>query len=644
MASKLKIAAAALLLTASVGSAPARAEPAANVTYPANAAASQRLSDLPPSAWNQSAQSLKITPSPKALPPRGAGPGAANGREGTPHGQGPDAGVQPKTSFGGIGANGFIPPDPNIAVGKNDVNGFGYVVQVVNTEIAVFDKSGHLLTGPVQLNSLWKPLGGVCAGSTAGDPVVQYDAFADRWLVSQLGSQSAPFSECIAVSQTKDPRGAYNLYSYSFANNLNDYPKFGVWPTASNPAYLASYNLFANAQTFVGAELCAYDRNAMVSGAAAPAQICVNVPNDGNFLPSDLDGPTQPVDGTPGYFLNFETLSSLRLYQLSPDFAASPPTATLTQVSPDLAVPGFTEACNGGACIPQPNNQQLDSLADRLMYRLAYRVFGDHTAMVVNHSVVSGASVGLRWYELRQSAATSSQCSAFTSGAFYLCQQGTFAPDGAYRWMGSAAMDGAGNIALGYSLSIGSIYPSIAFTGRMPTMAAGLMGPETILQAGKGAQTTYNRWGDYTSLRIDPSDDTTFWYTNEYYTSNSRFFNYLWSTAIGSFTIGASATADFSLSASPSSLTVSRGSSNSTTVTVTAVNSTSSVTLGLSGLPKGVSGTFATNPVTATIGGSNSKLTISAGRNASAGSTAIISITGSNGGANHSTPLTLNIQ
>ena len=324
--------------------------------------------------------------------------------------------------------------------------GAGYIVQVVNTEISVYNKTGTLLTGPVQLDSLWTPLGGVCASSKAGDPIIQYDSVADQWLVTQLGSQSSPYYECIAVSQTGDPRGTYNLYSYPFNNNLNDYPKFGVWPTASNPAYLATYNLFSNGQTFVGSELCAYDRNAMTSGAANPAQLCFTIANDGNFLPSDLDGRSPPADRTPGYFLNFETLSSLRLYELSPDFSATPPSATLTLVTPDMTVASFAEACNGGVCIPQPNNERLDSLGDRLMYRLAYRVFSDHVAMVVNHSVMAGSSVGVRWYELRQSALSSTQCSSFTAGVFYLCQYGTFAPDSTYRWMGSAAMDGAGDM------------------------------------------------------------------------------------------------------------------------------------------------------------------------------------------------------
>jgi hypothetical protein len=384
----------------------------------------------------------------------------------------------------------------------------------------------------------------------------------------------------------------------------------------------------------LGGELCAYDRNAMISGLSNPAAICFTVANDGNFLPSDLDGATPPADGTPGLFLNFETSNSLRLYQLSPDFTAL--TGTLTQVTPDIAVAPFTQACNGGVCIAQPNSQKLDSLGDRLMYRLAYRMFGDHASMVVNHSVTAGSSVGVRWYELQAPAAT--------PGQFSLYQQGTFAPDSAYRWMGSAAMDGAGNIAIGYSKSSSSVYPSIAFTSRTPSMALGTMGTETILQGGAGAQTTYNRWGDYTALRIDPSDDTTFWYTNEYYTRNNPFFNFNWSTAIASFTVGGSNNPpDFSLAASPNSLTVRRGSNASTTVTITAINASSSVNLSVSGLPSRTSASFSPNPVTATTTGATSNLTISANRNAPTG-TYNLTVSGSNGSTSHATPLTLTVQ
>jgi hypothetical protein len=616
---------------------------AQTVSHPSSASVSPNLSDLPIDHFRQSPAELHIVPPAKPLPQRSPGPGGPQGHiQGEP---GSHNGIEPKTSFGGVGANGFIPPDPNIAVGKNDpVTGVGYIVQLVNSQFAVFDKTGKLITGPVSLSSLWSSLpgGGGCATNNAGDPVVQYDASAingdgttGRWLVTQLGSTSGPtYSECIAVSQNNNPSGAYYLYSYPFDTYLNDYPKFGVWPTATNSAYLASYNLFANGQNAAGAKLCAYDRTAMLAGANSPVSICKQVSDQG-FLPADLDGATPPPDGTPAYFLNFDSQSSLSLYQLSLDFTTS--TGTLNGPT-DIAVTPFTEACGGGTCIAQPNGQKLDSLGDRLMYRLAYRVFSgtggafDHASMVVNHSVLAGSSVGVRWYELRQTS---------PGGPLSVFQQGTFAPDSNYRWMGSAAMDGAGNIAIGYSKSSSSVYPSIAITSRTPAMPLGTMSTETILQAGVGAQTTYPRWGDYTSLRIDPSDDTTFWYTNEYYTKNSRLFNYMWATAISSFTVGASSNPpDFSLSTSSNSLTVRRGSSGSTTVTVGAVNGSSSVNLSVSGLPQRTSASFGTNPVPST---GTSQLTISANRNAPTG-TSTLTVTGNNGSASHTTQLQLIIQ
>jgi hypothetical protein len=172
----------------------------------------------------------------------------------------------------------------------------------------------HLPRLSENTGSIFGALGASCTGEW-GDPIAQYDRAADRWLLSQLGSFSAPYLECIAVSQTSDPTGAYNLYSYSFGNNLNDYPKIGAWPTATNSAYLATYNLFANAANYVGVDVCAFDRAAMLSSAAKPVEIITDP--SGGFLPADLDGSTLPPAGAPGYFLNIETSSTLRLYSLT---------------------------------------------------------------------------------------------------------------------------------------------------------------------------------------------------------------------------------------------------------------------------------------------------------------------------------------
>src|SRR5262249_26280272 len=200
--------------------------------------------------------------------------------------------------FPGVGTNGFVPPDTNMAVGPN------HILQTVNSRYAIFDKAGTLLVGPFSLSSIWEPLGvsSGCATNDAGDVVAQYDKLADRFIVTQLGGLEPPFSECIAVSQTSDPAGAYWLYSFPYGTTINDYPKFGVWPTGTNSAYLATYNLFADEATFIGAQLCAYDRSKMLSGDPSAQGICYTIDNEGGYLPADLDGSIPPLDGTPGYF------------------------------------------------------------------------------------------------------------------------------------------------------------------------------------------------------------------------------------------------------------------------------------------------------------------------------------------------------
>ncbi len=434
---------------------------------------------------------------------------------------GPVVKANPGVRFAGVGAGGAAPPDTNMAVGPN------HIFQAVNSNYAIFSKNGALLLGPNSLSSLWAPLGNSnpCATNNGGDVIVQYDKPADRWVLTQLGGTTAPFSECIAVSSSRDPTGTYRLYSFPYGTTLNDYPKFGIWPTATNSAYLASYNLFTNGTTFSGGQLCAYDRVKMLAGDPTAQGICYNLANDAGYLPSDLDGSRLPVDGTPGYFLNYETFSSLRMYALKPNFA-NPSASTFTQVAPDLNVTPFAEACSGGTCIPQAGTtQQLDSVGDRLMYRLAYRNLGDHQALVVNHSVTAGGNIGIRWYELRSPVSA--------SATFSVYQQGTFAPDSTARWMGSAAMDQTGNIALGYSASSSSLHPAIRYTGRLASDTLGTMGTESSIVEGPGSQTgNLSRWGDYTAMRVDPTDDCTFWYTNEYLPSNGSFN---WSTAFGSF-------------------------------------------------------------------------------------------------------------
>jgi hypothetical protein len=539
---------------------------------------------------------------------------------------GPLVNVTPGIGFDGVGANGVAPSDANLDVSSQ------YIVQTVNTEWAVYDKSGNIFAGfPKTLGSIWNSLGAPCNGEW-GDVVVQYDTSADRWFISQLGSFTAPFFECIAVSTTGDPTGSYALYQYSFGSNLPDYPKHGVWPTAANPAFLATYNLFANGQTFVGADACAYDRTAMLAASPSPSQICFTVASEGSFLPSDMEGPTPPPAGSPGYFVTFETSpTALHLFKLSPNFAS--PSSSAFSGPTSIPVAAFTEACNGGTCIPQSGTRQkLDSLGDRLMYRLAYRNFGDHEALVTNHSVTAGSSVGVRWYEVRD-----------PNGAANLFQQGTFAPDAAFRWMGSIGTDKVGNFGMGYSISSTSIHPGINYTGREVGDPAGTMQSEAIMLTGGGSQTAgLSRWGDYSAIQIDPSDDCTFWYTTQYLKTNGTFN---WSTHIGSFAFnsctGGGGTPDFTIAATPPSETVSKGGTATYTVTIAPLDGFSgTVSFGVAGLPASDKGTF--SPTTVTGSGSTT-LTVKATRIGGTGSFPL-TITGTSGSLNHTASVILVVQ
>ncbi len=294
-----------------------------------------------------------------------------------------------------------------------------------------------------------------------------------------------------------------------------------------------TFNIFTN--TFQGARACALDRAAMLAGAAA-TQVCFQLSSSfASLLPSDLDGASgakgstlAPPAGTPNFLVDFGS-NSLRLWKFHVDFA-TPSNSTLTGPT-TIPVAAFTAACRGGgACIPQPNtSQKLDSLADRLMYRLAYRNFGTHDTLVVNHSVTVGSgkksTVGIRWYELRSSTPG--------LGAFAVFQQGTYSPSSTFRWMGSIAMDKVGDIAVGYSASSSSVFPSLRYSGRVPSDALGTLQAENVLQAGAGSQLpNLNRWGDYSSISVDPGDDCTLFYTNEYLKASGTFN---WSTRIGSF-------------------------------------------------------------------------------------------------------------
>ncbi len=430
------------------------------------------------------------------------------------------------TNFLGLGTNfpGFVmtgePSDANGAVGATQF------VEWVNTSFAVFSKTGGLLAGPTDGNALFESLGGPCATNNDGDPIAQYDKAADRWVLTQFSvTGGPPFFQCVAVSQTADATGAYNLYAFEYSN-FNDGPKLGVWPDSVNNAYFISYNMFSH--RFLGAQACGLERAQMLAGGPA-RQVCFQQPSSvASLLPSDLDGATVPPVGSPGYFVNFGT-NSLNFFKFHVNWA-NPAASTFTGPA-SVSVPAFAPACKGRACIQQPNTRQLlDSLADRLMYRLAYRNFGTHESLLVNHSVnPNNGTAGTRWYELQNARGTS-----LASGSPVVVQASTYAPDGNFRWMGSVAMDKVGDMAIGYSVSSSSVFPSIAIAGRRPSDVPNTLRQEVIIVNGIGSQAGHSRWGDYSSMSVDPADDCTFWYTTQF-VDVAGVNDFIWSTQVASF-------------------------------------------------------------------------------------------------------------
>jgi hypothetical protein len=422
-------------------------------------------------------------------------------------------------NFDGISADGWIPPDTNLSVGATQL------VQIVNVDLAVFDKqTGTRIYGPTAIHTVFTALGGLCGTRDGGDPIVLYDKMAGRWLISQFEySGSSSDYMCIAVSQTSDATGAYNLYSYYFGNKFPDYPKFGVWPDG----YYFSANIYKNGASFIGAQACAFDRASMLAGQPANS-ICFQLPSSvASLLPSDLDGSTLPSAGESNFYLRFVS-NGLNLYRFHMASYSTPSGSTFSGPFTVSNVAAFTQACS--SCVPQPGtSRQLDSLGDRLMFRLAYRNFGAYESLVVNHSVKAGSSsnqTGVRWYEIRNPTGTPT-----------VFQQGTYAPDNTtYRWMGSIAEDKVGDIAVGYSVSAPTaVYPGIRYAGRVPGDAAGTLEGESTIISGSASQTgSYSyRYGDYSSMSIDLSDDCTFWFTTEYIAVGGSFN---WNTRIASFT------------------------------------------------------------------------------------------------------------
>jgi len=449
------------------------------------------------------------------------------------------------------------PPDPVGDVGPR------HYVEMINLAYAVYDKQGNMLAGPFAIGDLWAGFPVEDCTDPSGDPIVVYDQLVNRWILSQFTTRgfadpTLPFYNCVAVSKTPDPTGEYYRYAFitqpdSF-NGIDgyffpDYPKYGVW-TDSYILTTRDFGLFDR----YGISVYALEKAKMISGnpkARAVQFFLENGPvpleliGDG-LLPADIDGHRRPQNGDSapifgtqdddrGYGATFDAINVFELEVLwnsKPNaelrFAAQLPVAPFDSV--------FPCAPTSRDCLPQPGvgpTQFIDVLSyrQRPTHRLAYRNFGKHESMVTNQSVEARPGLaGVRWYEVRR-----------VDGVYSVHQQGTYAPDdGVHRWMGSAAMDRDGNMALGFSVVNGvDVYPGIRYATRSAGDPLGEMTMEGTIVDGTGVQlTTNSRWGDYTSLNVDPTDDCTFWYVNEYYTAESQATSAAgWLTRIASFKV-----------------------------------------------------------------------------------------------------------
>lgn len=448
--------------------------------------------------------------------------------------------VNPIQNFNGL-TNGnntggrVTPPDPSGDVGPN------HYVQAVNCMLQIFSKTGTSLYGPVATSTIWNGFNGNWTGHNDGDAVILYDENADRWLISQFAVDCAgnPMTEyeLVAISTTADPTGSYYRYAFQF-DYMPDYPKLGVW---GDGYYLAvnRFNTNSASTPFIGAAAAVLERSKMLTGDPTARMIYFKTETLGgsgagagadcySMLPSDCDG-TLPPTGAPNYFTYINDnsaggASELRTWALHVDWTTTT-NSSFTFVT-NLAVSTYNMLGTFTGVVPQQGtSNKLDGLGDRLMFRNQYRNFGTYETFVTCHSVNVGSNVGgVRWYEYRK-----------TGTVWSIYQQGTYAPgDGKSRWLGSIAMNANGDIGLSYTVSNASMYPSIYFTGRKASDPLGTMTiPEGIIQTGAASITGATRWGDYAAINVDPTDNLTFWTTNEYVGTYGG--TWPWATKIASF-------------------------------------------------------------------------------------------------------------
>ena len=450
------------------------------------------------------------------------------------------------------------PPDTTMAVGDTEV------VQGVNVSYADFNKStGAVIPINGQDSTLfytpWHALipNTLCGEHNPGDIIVKFDRYAHRWLLMQ-NVFTSPYAVCVAVSQTATfSDQLWTVYEFPVVNNgFPDYPKWGVWATGGpSDGYFQNWNNFGpGGEGFQGPVMCGYDRAKFLAGDPSAEQICFQLEQtEDSLLPADAESSVPPPATEDEFFIGSVgdiDNSHLSTYSMHIN-SWSPASATMTGLgnSQPIAVAPYTPSCDGqygGDCVPQKGiTDEADSLGDRLMYRFAY--WEDQSpshatatppipAPVQHYAVdfdvwnAATSSIGVRWFEFQAPQRTVPVTSMFVA------QQGTYVGttgDSQYRWMGSIARDKVGNMLLGYSESSSTQYPSIYVAGRIYSDPSGTLGPEVQAAAGSGSQPdTADRWGDYSTMLVDPSDNCSFIYTQEYYTVTATFS---WSTNISSW-------------------------------------------------------------------------------------------------------------
>ncbi len=398
---------------------------------------------------------------------------------------------------------------PNVSGGV----GLTQYVQWVDPDLAVFDKkTGQIAPGfPKPGNAIWAGFGGPCETENSEIPQVIYDQLAHRWVLTRqafANPTTGPFFQCVAVSQTDDATGAYYRYAFEM-NSRNNFGKIGLW----SDAYYLGMNMFGPVD--FGPRVCALDRNKMLMGLPASAECFqLKTTHSGPLLPADLGGTAFPVAGMPGFFFGLKPPQNLLMFKLHADFA-NPNNASL---STGISIPvlNFEAPCSsagGGSCVIQPNTaNKLDLFGDRFSSSVVYRQFGDHASLAATHNIQGPPpklAPAIRWYELWILDSNNPNANPIVH------QQQDFAPDTMNRFSGSLGVDKVGNIAMGYTVSSSAVYPSpeIAYRNYYDSLN------NLTLQAlftGLASQTGVSDWSSYSSMALDPIDNCTFWYSNEY--------------------------------------------------------------------------------------------------------------------------------